>query len=368
MKTDIIVLDPKEYGLETAQVATIEQAFLPKIQERDALAVIYNELITSEITPELCKQAREVRLKAVKVRTGILAIHKTQKEFFLAAGRFVDAWKNKETLPVTQMEEKLTEIEDYYANIERERIAALQVQRNTEVIAYTEHPASDLGNMSDDVYTAYLSGLKVAHEARIQAELKAELERLEAEHKIELNRVRKEKTIRLVEYIDNYESVDFGSMSEDEFMAVVNAAIEQRTAHEAEQARIKADLAAAKAEADRKEKEIAIERKKQADALEAQRKESERIQAEKDAENAKLQAELKVIADKEAAIEKARIEADNAAKAEAAKAAKAPRKQKLQKWVDGFSIEAYENDATAAEITAKFEAFKKWASEQVGKI
>ena len=105
-------INPTEFGLEVSQVETIEQAFLPKIQEREALVAIYDQLIKSELTPELCKEAKEVRLKLVKVRTGIADIHKTQKAFFLAAGRFVDAWKNKETLPVEQMEDKLSEIEN----------------------------------------------------------------------------------------------------------------------------------------------------------------------------------------------------------------------------------------------------------------
>jgi len=36
----------------------------------------------------------------------------------------VDALKNKHTLPIEQMEEKLAEIEKYYENLEKERIAA----------------------------------------------------------------------------------------------------------------------------------------------------------------------------------------------------------------------------------------------------
>lgn len=38
MSTEIITVDPKEFGLQQSEVATIEQAFLPKIQEREALA------------------------------------------------------------------------------------------------------------------------------------------------------------------------------------------------------------------------------------------------------------------------------------------------------------------------------------------
>ena len=90
MKNQIEKLNPKDFGLDVEKVATVEKAFLPKIQERNAIAEIYNQLITSEITPELCKQAKDVRLQLVKIRTGISAIHKTEKAFYLAAGKFVE--------------------------------------------------------------------------------------------------------------------------------------------------------------------------------------------------------------------------------------------------------------------------------------
>lgn len=368
MKTEIIKVDPKEFGLESNQVTTIEQAFLPKIQEREALAEIYNGLITGEITPELCKQAKEVRLKLVKVRTGIADIHKSQKAFFLSAGRFVDAWKNKETLPVEQMEEKLSEIENYYVNIEKERVAKLSEQRKNEALQYTDYPAGELGLMSDFVYNAYLTGLKVAYDARIAAEKKAEEERIEAERKAALNSDRKAKTIRLVEYIDNYESVYFGDMSEGEFMEIVNIAIEKRTAKEDEQARIKSELESAKVEAERKEKEMAKERAK-ADAERKALEEKARAEAEKAAkEKAALEAELKAKADAEAAQLKAKQEAERLAKIEAEKAAKAPRKEKLTMWVDGFIIPTFEGDSVADEITDKFEAFKRWAKSEIEKL
>lgn len=204
MKNELEKVNPQEFGLEQVQAETIEQAFLPKIAERDGYAVIYEQLITKELTPETCKQARELRLKLVKTRTGIAEIHKTQKAYYLAAGKFCDAWKNKETLPVEQMEEKLGSMENHFENIEKARIAALQVERLKEVSEFTEHPASDLGNMQDEVYSAYLQGLKVSYTAKKEAELKAEQERLTKEKaekeeqekiKLENERLKKEAEI-----------------------------------------------------------------------------------------------------------------------------------------------------------------------------
>lgn len=391
MSTEIITVDPKEFGLQQSEVATIEQAFLPKIQEREALAQVYETLLTQEISPELAKQAKETRLKLVKVRTGIADIHKSQKSFFLAAGRFVDAWKNKETLPVTQMEEKLDEIENYYANIEKARIEALQIERTQIAAKYTEHIAPSLGLMDEEVWTAYLKGLEVAYNARIEEEKKQEAERVERERKAELNRTRKDKTIRLVEYIENYEAVDFGEMTEDDFMKVVNTAIAKRTAAEAEQARIKAENERLQLEAERKEKELEAERAKQEierKAIEAKaqkdHEESVRILlAERKAADEKLRIEMEA-ARKLAAELKAKQDAENAevAKrnaeilaAEKAKALaeKAPDKEKLTAWVQSVTISTTpqlgnEAQAVATDILSKLEAMKKWALSEINKL
>jgi hypothetical protein len=86
-----------------------------------------------------------------------------KKPFFFAAGKFVDAWKNKETAPVEQMEEKLSEIEKYFENLEKERIAKLESDRLELTKQYTEHPEFGLGQMAENVFNLYLIGLKVAY-------------------------------------------------------------------------------------------------------------------------------------------------------------------------------------------------------------
>jgi len=339
MNTELSKVDPKEFGLEVAQVATIEQAFLPKIQEREALVAIYEQLMKSELTPELAKQAKEVRLKLVKVRTGIADIHKTQKAFFLSAGRFVDAWKNKETLPVEQMEAKCFEIEDYFPRLERERIAKLEIERAEIVKQYTDFPATDLGSMADEVFNSYLTGCKVAYEARIEAE-RLKVERLEAERLAEIERQKaiEEENVRL----------------------------------KAESEQKEKELAAERAKAEAERKAIEEQARKELEEAVAKFKaeqEKARIAAEKAAEEkAKIEAELKAKADAEAAELKAKQEAEKAAKLEAEKTAKAPRKEKLTKWVQSFEIPNFEDDDVAREIATKFYSFKKWAENEIAKV
>jgi len=84
MKNEIEKINPQEFGLQETEVQTIEQAFVPKIIERDNLKVIYEQLITGEITPELCAEAKSLRNRLVKVRTSIADIHKSQKAFFFS--------------------------------------------------------------------------------------------------------------------------------------------------------------------------------------------------------------------------------------------------------------------------------------------
>lgn len=379
MTNELSKIDPKEYGLEQKQVTTIEQAFAPKIAERDALLEMYETMLKVEITPAVCKQAKELRNKLVKVRTGIAEVHKTQKAYFLAAGRFVDAWKNKETVPIEQMEENLTDIELYFERLEAEKVAKLAAFREAEIRQYSDVIPYDLGRMELSVYTNYLTGLKVAQEARVKAEKEAELAKQEAERIEKLNTDRKNKTVRLVEFIDNYENVSFGEMSEDDFMALVNAAIKKRTDHEAEQESIRVENERLKADAEKREKEIADERKKQAEILlkaeaeaelklKEQQEKAKKEQEKADAERVRLEAELQAKKDAEefSKAEFARIEAARIAAEEAA--AKAPRKEKLTVWVDGFAIPEFADDAVAAEISAKFAAFKGWAKGQVEKL
>lgn len=319
--SNIEKLNPAEYGLKDDQAATIEKAFMPKIVERDALKSMYEGLITQEITRELCSEAKSLRNKLVKVRTGIAEIHKTQKAFYLAAGRFVDAWKNKETLPVEQMEEKLEEIEKYYENIEKQRKEKLREERLAELAKYeSDGSLIPLGEMTEDVWSNYLTGIKLSFEQRKEAERKAEEERLAA---IEAERKRQEE-IRL-------ENERLKREAEER----EKAAAAERKKLEAE--REKAEKARKEAEEKaRKEREDA-EKKLRAEQEDA-RKKIEEAQREKD----KAEAELRAKREAEERAEKerqARLQAEEAERVKAEKkAAAAPDKEKLLALAQTISI------------------------------
>jgi len=346
MENKLMKIDPKDYGLEEKQVVTIEQAFAPKIAEREGYAKVYEHLLTKEISRETCSEANELRKKLVKVRTGISEIHKTQKAYFLAAGKFVDAWKNKETKPIEQMEENLEDIAKYYERIEAERIAKVEAERKAEIQNYSEIVPFGLGTMDSTVYANYLTGLKVAYEARIKAEQEAESERLR------LIEVEKENArLKAIE--------DERIRKENERLKKEAEAKEKALA--AERAKVEAER---KAESEKQASILAEAEKKIREQQEQARKEAEKAAAER----AKLQAELKAKQDAEIAAQKAREQAERERLEAEKAAAKAPRKEKLTKWVDSFSLPPFENDILANEIIEKFDAYKKWAKTIIKNI
>ena len=337
MTTEILKVDPKEFGLKESEAKSIELAFMPKIVERDGLKKVYEQLLTREITSELCYEAKSVRLKLVKVRTGIADIHKTQKAFFLAAGRYVDAWKNKETEPVLQMEEKLAEIEEYYENIERERIIKLQTERAIEIAKYQNETAfipGNLGELTEEVWKNYLLGVKTAYEQKKAAEKaaeKAEEKRIAAE-KAEQERIRKENEQLKVEVEKKQKEFEAERKKQEEILAKERAEAEAKQKAIEEKARIERE----KAEAERKKLANQLQAKKDAELKEKQRIETE---------------------------EKIRKENER-------KATMAPDKEKLINWINSLKISLPgqlkpESEKIANDIFSKFDSFKKWALNQI---
>ena len=193
MEQMLVKIDPKQFGLEESKAADIAAQFQPMLDKMAELEKEYNEVI--KIPIELAsKQAKELRLKYVKVRTGTAAIHKSQKDFYLAGGRFVDGWKNAQLFASQGIEEKLQSIEDYAANKEKERIAFLQEERQTILNDFELFNIPNLGTMDNSVWDSFLVGARSNYLARKEAEKEAENKRLKEieDKRIEDERIRKE--------------------------------------------------------------------------------------------------------------------------------------------------------------------------------
>lgn len=328
METEKLVLvDPKEYGLEPKQAEEVESVFLPVIAERENLSSDYEKIVASEISEQVTQDARELRLKLVKVRTNTDKIHKTAKAFYLAGGRFVDAWKNKNVTVISQMEEKLSEIENYYANIEKERIAKLQSDRVQEVLKYdVDGSIMNLGMMSDDVWNNYLLGTKLSYESRIAAEKKAEEERIENERKQRLFYQRQFEVSCYSGFDPIFElTID---TQDDVYASILDNLEKQKKLHDAEQEKIRLENERLKKQAELQAEKIKAEKEKAAEILRKEREKVAELQRLQREENERIQ--LEELKRRKAEKEKA----DNERKL-----ARLPDKSKIIGYCENFPLE-----------------------------
>lgn len=289
-------INPKDYGLEENKAKQISDMFKPMLDKMTELEVQYNEVINRPIEPETIQMAYDLRLAYVKVRTGTAAIHKDLKAFYLQGGRFVDGWKNAQLMASQGIEEKLKSIENYYVNIEKERIAKLQEKREAELRKYeVEFFPNQLGEMDDPVWDNYISGVRLNYEATKEAERKAEEERIAKEkaEAEEQERIRQEN-IKLKKEAEERDRL---------------AKIEEEKRVKAEKERI------AKEQAEQKEREERERKEREAyeAKLKAQREERERFEEQEKAKRKKIEDELKAKQDAERKAkedEEARIQAE----------------------------------------------------------
>lgn len=188
-------------------------------------------------------------------------------------------------------------------------------------------------NLGDEIFELFYNSIEKEYNNRIEAENKAEEERI-AKEKAEAERIEAQR-------IEN-ERLKLEAEKREKEIEAERKANEQNLADE---------RAKAKAEADR---------------IDAENK--TKLKAEQEAK-AKLEVELQAKKDAETKAENERQQAELKAKNEAEKLAKAPIKKQLIVWVDNFSIsEINVNHEKKVLIQQKFEAFKKWAKNEIENI
>jgi len=295
MKTEIVKAE--EYGLEKAQVNNVDLAFSEKVKERELLSEIYGQLIKKDINPEVAKEARELRLKAVKVKSSISSIHKSQKEYALAFGKYCDAWKRKETEPIQQIIDGAMEIEKFEEIERQKRLDELQKNRANILSKYLEDANErDLSSMDDDVWDAYLTAKKNEYQAKIELERKAEEERIAKEKKEaeerERIRIENEKLKKEAQERERLAKIEQEKRAQEEAKRKAKEEAERKKREEAERKQREAYEAKLKAEREAKEKVEREERAKR-EKLEAELKAKEEAERKaKEEEEERLQAEL----------------------------------------------------------------------------
>lgn len=236
-------------------------------------------------------------------------------------------------------------------------------------------------NMSDEMFSIFLSGIEKSFNDKIEAAKKAEEERIEREKEDAKKNERLNKMFSLGLKYDgdsftfrdiNFHWTDLVCMNDDDFEKAFTGAKKRKEQIEFED---KAEIERLKDEREAKEKELAEQKEK----AEKERKESEakavKLKAEADAKlkaerqaKEKIEAELKAKQQAEEKLLKDIADAERKKKEDEAKAAKAPKKQKLTVWIDGFVLgvpSGMNEDETVKEIMEKFNGFKSWAKSKI---
>lgn len=291
-----------------------------------------NDKMSIELAEVARKNSKQARLSAEKIFDAKREeVQNLKAEFDLEDKLWLKA-KQVMQIKFKAIEEKAEWKANFVKRFEAEQKELRTQKRINDVSKYAEINRIEFESMSDESFESFLSGLKSTFEAKIEAERKAEEERI---------------------------------------------AKEKSDAEAREQQRLENERL--KAEAEKREKEIEAERKANEQKLAEERAkakaEADRIEAKLKAEQeakAKLEAELKAKKDAEIKAENERKQAELKAKSEAERNAKAPIKKQLSIWVDGFSIELPNsellNNDKALLIKDKFEAFKKWAKNEIENI
>jgi len=285
----IVALNPTEYGLDVKRASEIEAAFKPMLEKMTALESEFNRVSSLPIGRDACRDAKKLRLEYVRVRTGTAAIHKDLKAFYLAGGRFVDGWKNAQQFAAQGIEQKLEEIETHFERIEQQRIAGIAASRQGELesLGSTVIPQG-LGTMDDAVWESYVTGVRVALDARVKAEKEAEEKRLAAieAERIERERIRQENERLRAERAEIERKAAEDAAERAKVEAAERAKVEADRRAAAEVARRECEVIERKLQAEREARakveaaeaaRVAEEKRKAAEQAEAQRKEDARL-------------------------------------------------------------------------------------------
>lgn len=335
-----------ESGLILSDAEEIKQSYLPFFAQIADVKDAAKKIDFENPTDLDERIARELRLKTVKIRTGSEEIKNNRKRIYqLRANVEQDSWNLIKSTCLID-EEMFAQVEKARERKEIARKEALKQERLILLAPYGfDATFTDLLNMPDDAFESLVSGVKLSHEARIEAEAKAQLERIEKEkaEAAERERIRLENE-RLKKEREELEKVQAAERKESEAKL------------KAEKLKLeKQQKEAAKAKSDQEEKI-----KKERDAKESAERE---LQAAKDAEANRIR------------LENARIEDEKRAKIKAEKeAAKAPDKTKLNIWIDSLILQdipiglSNESGTLGLEINNKFDAFKEWAKKQINQL
>lgn len=371
MEQSILVVNPKEFGIEEKEANNLLGNLTQIKSERNVLESQYSEIIKLDLSnSETAKKARSLRLLIKDNRTkGILVWHKTTKDFFLKGGQFVDAIKNKEVAENERMESQLEQIEKYAEIQEQKKQKELSDKRVLEIKTYSEFVPLGLnfGTMQEEEFKKVLNGAKLQYELKIELEKKALLEKIENERLDKLEVQRRIEIAPFIQFIS--ENKDLRNMDNVNYSEFLQSLQKAKLDYQQEQEKIRIEIENLKIEkekADKLAQKIKEENdkklaKEKADSIEKIRIEKEKADKLQKELNDKKEAEKLEIDSKNAEIEKQKKEAE--------KLAKEPIKKQLTVWIDSFELPPFATELEVSSlIFTKFELFKNWAYLELEKL
>lgn len=271
-----------------------------------------------------CEKAKRFRIDFGRELTRADKVRKDLKEDSLREGKSIQSVYNYIKKATEDTKTVALDIELHYERIEEEKRKALQAARASLLLRYeVDGSDMDLGNMADEIWLPYLTGLKTTYEAEKEAEKKAEVDRIDTERILYLHADRKNSILHLWNFIlPEYKDENFGLMSEFHWLELVEFLKESDRVEREKQAKVAAENELLRVEAAAKEA-----------ALQAEREEAQRILRIEN-ENLRVAKEVTQRLEREQAnveAERLRVEQEKAAViAEAQrKAQMAPDKEKL---------------------------------------
>lgn len=185
-ETDLYKAVPELKAFDEDEAIQLVRKFESPLAEAEKLNKRFDDMMSRKesegITEELCKEARELRLKYRPIRTGADKTKKAKKEFFVQANKAIDGLYKMVEITIKEKEAECEAIEKFYENKEKELRAELKEKREAEISEFVEEIPVGIENLDEKMYSLLLEGAKKA-KAEADKAAEAERKRLEAEEK-----------------------------------------------------------------------------------------------------------------------------------------------------------------------------------------
>jgi hypothetical protein len=155
--------------LSPSKAEQIEAAFKPMLETLKDMEAAYDMVMYQEISPELCKKAKRLRLDIAKIRLAADKVRKTEKEQYKVGADAIQGMYNILKFGTSEKEESLKNLETHYERIEADRKQKCEDERQALLLPYYAMIGVQM-NLSDktvEEWEKYLAMVKAADQSRL---------------------------------------------------------------------------------------------------------------------------------------------------------------------------------------------------------